>query len=204
MGGNEPSPATLSRPWLTVARIGNDKRARVRRSTLTPRTTAASAPAGFPAGTAHPSSDPGPSRDTPFTSPKSLERRALPASSLVPVATVARSPPRPSVPGWPVSPILRFLFLFIFNRFTPRRIGILRAPMLPSNRRYACTTKIPWPLRPPRLPAPRPPGVPLTTVGAQTFGCHTSGGLRTIDPIASQKFPSSPQPKAENGLTYAH
>src|ERR1039457_1645937 len=95
MGGNEPSPATLSRPWLTVARIGNDKRARVRRSTLTPRTTAASAPAGFPAGTAHPSSVPGPSRDTPFTSPKSLERRTLPASSLVPVATVARSPPPP-------------------------------------------------------------------------------------------------------------
>lgn len=36
-------------------RISNEKRARFRRSTLPPRTTAASAPAGFPAVAAHPS-----------------------------------------------------------------------------------------------------------------------------------------------------
>jgi hypothetical protein len=47
-------------------------------------------------------------------------------------------------------------------------------------------------------------GLPFITVGAQTFGCHTSGGVRSIDPFASQNLPPSPQPKAEKGLTHAH
>jgi hypothetical protein len=47
------------------------------------------------------------------------------------------------------------------------------------------------------------PGVPFITVGAKTFGGHTSGGLRIIGPFASQNFSPSPQPQAEKGLTDA-
>jgi hypothetical protein len=43
-----------------------------------------------------------------------------------------------------------------FQSFQAPRIGILRAPMLPSNRRYADITRIPRPFRHPRLPAHRP------------------------------------------------
>src|ERR1022692_3740424 len=45
-------------------------------------------------------------------------------------------------------------------------------------------------------------GIPFITMGAQTLGCHTSGGVRRIDPFASQNFPPTPQPQAENGLTH--
>src|ERR1035441_32837 len=44
-------------------------------------------------------------------------------------------------------------------------------------------------------------GIPFITMGAQTFGCHTSGGVRMIDPFASQNLPPTPQPQAEKGLT---
>ena len=45
--------------------------------------------------------------------------------------------------------------------------------------------------------------IPFITMGAQTLGCHASGGVRRIDPFASQNLPPSPQPQAEQGLTYA-
>src|ERR1035438_9198684 len=45
-------------------------------------------------------------------------------------------------------------------------------------------------------------GIPFITMGAQTFGCHTSGVVRMIDPFASQNLPPTPQPQAENGLTH--
>jgi hypothetical protein len=48
-------------------------------------------------------------------------------------------------------------------------IGLLPAPMLPSNRRYAYTTKIPRPLQPPRLPAHRPTLRPLHLRGRPNF-----------------------------------
>ena len=67
------------------------------------------------------------------------------------------------------SPTLRFLFLFIFNRSKSHGIGIFRAPMLPSNRRYAGTTKIPRPLRLPRLPAHCPTRPPLHHRGRPDF-----------------------------------
>jgi hypothetical protein len=54
------------------------------------------------------------------------------------------------------SPSLRFLFPVIFNRFQLPGIGVLPDPMLPSNRRYADTTRIPRPLRLPRLPGHSP------------------------------------------------
>jgi hypothetical protein len=43
-----------------------------------------------------------------------------------------------------------------FQSFQVPGIGILRAPMLPSNRRYACTIKIQRPFRPPSLRTHRP------------------------------------------------
>ena len=49
------------------------------------------------------------------------------------------------------------------------KIEILPAPMLPSNRRYAYTTKIPRPLQPPRLPAHRPTLRPLHLRGRPNF-----------------------------------
>src|ERR1035438_6784219 len=45
-------------------------------------------------------------------------------------------------------------------------------------------------------------GIPFIAMGAQTLGCHTSEGVRMIDPFASQNLPPSPQPEAEKGLTY--
>src|SRR5664279_2263150 len=45
-------------------------------------------------------------------------------------------------------------------------------------------------------------GIPFITMGAQTLGCHTSGGVRMIDPFASQNLPPTPQPQAEKGLTH--
>src|ERR1039457_761973 len=45
-------------------------------------------------------------------------------------------------------------------------------------------------------------GIPFITMGAQTLGCHASGGVRRIDPFASQNLPPSPQPQAEKGLTH--
>src|ERR1039457_6358272 len=44
-------------------------------------------------------------------------------------------------------------------------------------------------------------GIPFITMGAQTLGCHTSGGVRTVDPFASQNLPPTPQPQAEKRLT---
>src|ERR1019366_7705439 len=44
--------------------------------------------------------------------------------------------------------------------------------------------------------------IPFITMGAQTLGCHTSVGVRTIGPFASQNLPPSPQPQAEKGLTH--
>src|ERR1039458_8660317 len=44
-------------------------------------------------------------------------------------------------------------------------------------------------------------GIPLITMVAETFGRHASGGVRRIDPFASQNLPPSPQPQAEKGLT---
>src|ERR1039458_4111185 len=45
-------------------------------------------------------------------------------------------------------------------------------------------------------------GIPFITMGAQTLGCHTSGGVRTVDPFASQNLPPTPQPQAEKRLTH--
>jgi hypothetical protein len=45
-------------------------------------------------------------------------------------------------------------------------------------------------------------GIPFIATGAQTFGCHTSGGVRLIDPFASQNFPPTPQPQTEKGLSH--
>src|ERR1017187_4903869 len=44
--------------------------------------------------------------------------------------------------------------------------------------------------------------IPFITMGAQTLGCHTSGGVRTVDPFASQNLPPTPQPQAEKRLTH--
>src|ERR1017187_436398 len=46
-------------------------------------------------------------------------------------------------------------------------------------------------------------GVPFISVGAKSSPHPTSGGVRRIDPFASQNLPPSPQPQAEKGLTYA-
>src|ERR1022692_3662100 len=43
--------------------------------------------------------------------------------------------------------------------------------------------------------------VPIAQRGIPS-GCRTSVGVTTINPIASQNFPPSPQPKAEKGLTH--
>ena len=45
-------------------------------------------------------------------------------------------------------------------------------------------------------------GIPFIAMGSQTFGCHTSGGVRIIDPFASQNFPPTPQPQTEKGLSH--
>src|ERR1039457_3780972 len=45
-------------------------------------------------------------------------------------------------------------------------------------------------------------GIAFITMGAQTLACHTPGGVRRIAPFASQNFPPTPQPQAENGLTH--
>src|ERR1019366_3008875 len=101
------------------------------------------------------------------------------------------------------SPTLRFLFPFIFNRSQSPRIGILRPQ---------CYPRIGGMHTPPKSRglsgfhaflhiAQRP--VPFSTMGPQTFTCHTSGGVRTIDPSASQNLTPSPQAHAETGLTHA-
>src|ERR1017187_9682198 len=46
-------------------------------------------------------------------------------------------------------------------------------------------------------------GVPFIAMGAQTFDYHTSETAPRIDPFASQNFPRSPQPQAQQGLTNA-
>src|ERR1017187_10161121 len=43
--------------------------------------------------------------------------------------------------------------------------------------------------------------VPIAQRGIPS-GCRTSVGVTTINPLASQNFPPSPQPKAEKGLTH--
>src|ERR1035441_6580854 len=47
-----------------------------------------------------------------------------------------------------------------------------------------------------------PSPIPFITMGAQTLGCHTSEGVRMIDPFASQNLPPTLQPQAEKGLTH--
>src|ERR1035438_1470550 len=75
--------------------------------------------------------------------------------------------------------------------------------MLPSNRRYADTTKIPRPFRLPRLPTHRPTRRPLHRHGPPDFHLPTPRRVRMIDTCASQNLSPSPQPKATQGLTHA-
>ena len=108
-------------------------------------------------------------------------------------------PERPKTRSYdPLLTNFEISFPLHFQSFRVPRIGILPAPMLPSNRRYACTTKIPRPPRPPRLAQP---GVPLIPVGAQSSPNHTCGACARFDSFASQNFPPSPQPKVDQWFT---
>src|ERR1035438_6506845 len=126
-------------------------------------------------------------------------RRAEPAMATKPAMHAARRLERSRTDhGDKPSPTLRFLFPFIFNRSKSLESESSAPQMLPSNRRYADTTKIPLP----RL-SHRPTRRPLHHRGPQTFTCHTPGGVRMIDWFASQDLSPSPQPQAEKGLTHA-
>src|ERR1019366_7472296 len=118
--------------------------------------------------------------ETPFPSPKSLERRPLPAST-------------------PVSPTLRFLFPFIFNRFQLPGIGALPAPMLPSNRRYARTTKIRLPLRPPSPPAHRPARDPFSHRGRPILPQPHLRRRAEDRPVCVTKLPTNPATPSSTG-----
>ena len=78
-------------------------------------------------------------------------------------------------------------------------IGLLPAPMLPSNRRYAYTTKIPRPLHPPRLPAHRPTRRPLHRHGRPNLRLPHLRNRAQDRPVCVTEFPASPATASRKG-----
>ena len=83
------------------------------------------------------------------------EKRRLLTAGAAPGLSAGKPNPERTVTNFEIS------FPLHFQSFKPRESESLHAPMLPSNRRYAYTTKIQLLLRPPRLPAHRPTRRPL-------------------------------------------
>src|ERR1035441_9813802 len=129
-------------------------------------------------------------------------RRAEPAMAARPAMHAARRVQRSrTAEGEKPSPTLRFLFLFIFNRSKSRN----RNPSRPNANLESAICmhhQNPAALPPSKPSYPSPNAASHSSPWApQLSGRHTSGGVRMIDPFASQNLPPSPQLQAEKGLT---
>jgi hypothetical protein len=131
-------------------------------------------------------------------------RRAELAMAARPAMHAARRvQPSRTGDGEKPSPTLRFLFLFIFNRSKSPESESSAPQCYPRIGDMQTSPKSRGPSGFHAILHTAQPGVLFLTVGAQTFGCHTSGGVRRIGRFASQNLPPSPQPKAGKGLTHA-
>jgi hypothetical protein len=78
-------------------------------------------------------------------------------------------------------------------------IGLLPAPMLPSNRRYAYTTKIPLPLRLSRLPAHHPTRRPRHHHERPNLRLPHLRNRAQDRPVCVTKFPTIPATQSTKG-----
>ena len=79
-----------------------------------------------------------------------------------------------------------------FQSFQVPRIGILRAPMLTSNRRYACTIKIQRPFRLPSLRTHRPTRHPIHHHGRPNSRLPHLRRRAEDRPVCVTKFSTNP------------
>jgi hypothetical protein len=86
-----------------------------------------------------------------------------------------------------------------FQSFPVPRIGVLRAPMLPSNRRHAHTTKTPRAFRLPRLPTHRPTRHPLHHHGRPDFRLPRLRNRDDDPPDCVTKSPTIPATPSRKG-----